>query len=96
MTALNLLIIAQTTISDKGLPKAQADSPEVQQIIGIMLGIIGAISLLVITLSGLRYILAAGDPQKISKAKNGIIYALVGLVIAIIAEALVAFIAGSL
>ena len=60
-------------------------------ILSIVFGIVGALALLFITISGLRYITSAGDPQKIAQAKEGIIYALVGLTIAISAEAIVVF-----
>jgi hypothetical protein len=50
--------------------------------------IAGSISVLMIVIGGLRYILSNGDPQGISNAKNTIIYAVVGLVIALSAEAI--------
>jgi|SRR5665213_1388027 len=65
-------------------------------ILGIVFGIAGGLALLMITVSGLRYILAAGEPEKISKAKNGIIYALVGLAIALAAESIVGYVGGGL
>ncbi len=58
----------------------------------VVFGIIGALALLMITVSGLRYIISAGNPEKTSKAKNGIVYSLVGLVIALSAEAIVTFV----
>ena len=89
-------IVENTGIQPGGLPQAQASSSELQNIINIDLNIIGAVALLVITVSGLRYILSAGDPEKVSRAKNGIIYGLVGLVIAVSADAIVAFVANRL
>jgi hypothetical protein len=94
MTAL-LLTIA-TDISGGSLPQPHANQPELDTILSIALGILGALALLMITISGLRYIVSAGSPEKTSKAKNGIIYALVGLVIAITGEALVNFVVNKL
>jgi hypothetical protein len=91
MAPLTLLLMA-TGISPGSLPHPSADNNEVSTIISIALGIIGALALLIITVSGLRYITAGGNPEKVSKAKNGIIYSLVGLVVAISAEAIVAFV----
>lgn len=79
-----------------GLPQTSADNNTVQRILDIALNIIGALALLMITVSGFRYILAAGDSEKVSKAKNGIIYGLVGVVVAIFAEAIVAFVVNRL
>lgn len=61
----------------------------IQTVLGIVFGIIGALSFLVIVIAGMRYMLAQGDPSATTQAKNTIIYALVGLVIAITAESIV-------
>lgn len=39
------------------------------------------VSVMIIVLSGIRYIIADGDPAKLNAARKGIIYSLVGLVI---------------
>jgi hypothetical protein len=95
MAALFLLTIA-TSISPGSLPHPSADKNEVATILEIAFGIIGAFALLIITVSGLRYITSSGNPEKVSKAKNGIIYSMVGLAVAISAEAIVAFVVGRL
>lgn len=79
-------------ISPTGVPHAAADSNTIATVLSIVFGIVGALALLMITISGLRYIIAAGDPQRTAQAKNGIIYSLVGLAIALAAEAIVAFV----
>jgi hypothetical protein len=91
-----LKIFADSAISRGNLPVIDTGSSTVTTIMGIVFGIAGALALLMITVSGLRYITSAGNPEKTSKAKNGIIYALVGLVIAISAEAIVAYVANHL
>lgn len=58
----------------------------------VVFGILGAISLVVITLAGFRYVVSRGDPQGINKAKNTILYAVIGLMIAISAQAIVGFV----
>ncbi len=82
----------QSNIAPAGLPKATADTNNVRNILQIVFGIIGAFALLNITLSGFKYITAAGNEQKVSEAKNGIVYSVLGLMIAISAEAIVAFV----
>lgn len=81
-----------TDLNVNGLPHTQATHGEVQLVLNIIIGIIGALSLLFITIGGFRYILSQGDPQGVSKAKGTVLYALIGLVVAIIAEAIVAFV----
>jgi len=72
-------------------PNSLTSVAALQTILGVVFGIIGALALLIITVSGLRYITSSGDPEKTTRARNGIIYALVGLILAISAEAIVAF-----
>jgi len=79
----------------QGLPMPQT-AGVIQQVLGIVFGVIGAVALLIVTVSGLRYILSSGDPQKTARAKDGIIYSLVGLAVALAAESIVYFVAGRL
>jgi hypothetical protein len=79
-------------ITPGDLPQTTADKAHLLVIKGIVFNIIGAMALLIIVIAGFRYILSAGDPQKTTKARNGVIYALVGLVIAIAANAIVTFV----
>jgi cytochrome bd-type quinol oxidase subunit 2 len=54
--------------------------------------VVGAISVLMIVIGGLRYVISQGDAQATQNAKNTILYAVVGLVIAFIARGLVVFV----
>lgn len=58
----------------------------------LLLFIIGAISLLMVIIGGLRYVLSAGDPKATAAAKDTILYAVVGLVLALAAYAIIAFV----
>lgn len=89
---MQIAIFAATKIESGDLPTPDANADVIVSVINTTLNIIGALSLLMITVSGLRYILAQGDTGKISKAKNGIIYALVGIVLAISARTIVSFV----
>jgi hypothetical protein len=52
----------------------------------------GIASVIIIMLAGLQYMIAEGDSSKVSSAKNTLLYALVGLVITIVARSIVAFV----
>ena len=77
------------------LPNATADGNAIQTVIQVAIIIVGALSVLFITIGGLRYILAQGDPQAVSKAKGTIVYALVGILVAISAQLIVTFVLGN-
>ena len=62
------------------------------QVTNVMLFIIGAISVIMIIIGGLRYVLSGGDSANVSAAKNTILYAIVGIIVALLAYAAVNFI----
>lgn len=53
---------------------------------------VGVIAVIVIIISGLRMTLASGDSSSIANARRGIIFALVALVVAALAQSIVAFV----
>lgn len=66
----------------------------IPRIIGLLLWAVGAISVLMIIIGGLMYTLSAGDPSQTKKAKDTILFAVIGLVIALAAGAIVTFVRG--
>jgi hypothetical protein len=64
----------------------------VSTVLQILFGTLGSIALLIIVVSGLRYILAAGDPTATAQAKNTILYAVVGLAVSLAAFSIVTFV----
>lgn len=105
LLTLQLRHFAQTSVScepgqanscDTGLPHVGATSANVQNILQVVFGIIGAVAVIFMVLSGLRFITAQGDPQGVARARQSIIYAALGLAVAISAEAIVTFVLGRL
>lgn len=62
------------------------------KILNIMTLAVGAVSVIMIIIGGLRYSLSAGDSSAITAAKNTILYAAVGLVVASLGNAIVNFV----
>lgn len=81
-------------IDVSSLPKTPATQATVKNISTIVFSVVGALALLFITIGGFRYVLSQGDPQATGKAKNTILYALVGLVVAIMGQVIVTFVIG--
>lgn len=94
MMTKTLEILAQQ-ISIGPLPNVAAEESRIDDIFTLVIGIFAAVALLMIVIGGINYILSGGDPSKAGRAKNTIIYALVGLVIAMSAYAIVAFVIGA-
>lgn len=62
------------------------------RITNTVLYIVGIISVIMLIYGGLRYILSGGDSKKVTDAKNTILYAIIGLIISILAYAIVNFV----
>ena len=54
--------------------------------------IIGALAFLYLVIGGLRYITSGGNPEGTQKAKNQIVYSLIGLIITAVAATVVNFV----
>ncbi len=67
----------------------------VQSIITLLLWLIGIISVIMIIVGGIRYALSGGDSNSINGAKNTILYAVIGLVVAMLAYAIVNWVVGA-
>jgi hypothetical protein len=64
-------------------------------ITNVLLFIIGAVAVIMIIIGGLRYTLSGGDSAAVTSAKNTILYGVVGVIVAILAYAIVNFVLGS-
>ena len=60
-----------------------------------MLFLVGAISVIMVVVGGLRYVISGGNTTNVGAAKNTILYAIVGLVISLLAYAIINFVIGS-
>lgn len=63
-----------------------------QDIVNVLLLLIGAVSVIMIVIGGFKYVTSNGDQNQLTSAKNTVLYAVVGLVVAIMASAIVNFV----
>lgn len=68
----------------------------VENIINLLLVIIGIISVIMIIVGGIRYTTSGGDAGQTKMAKDTILYAIIGLVVAIMSYSLVNWVIGRL
>ena len=61
----------------------------------VLLFLIGAVSVIMLIVGGLRYVLSNGDSSAVTSAKNTILYAVIGIIVALLAYAIVNFVVGS-
>lgn len=67
-----------------------------QTISNTLIFLVGAVSVVFLIIGGLRYVISNGDSKQVEAAKNTILYAIIGIVVAVIAYALVQFVIHSL
>lgn len=64
----------------------------IPKVISVLLYAVGAISVIMVIVGGLMYALSAGDPSNTKKAKDTILYAVIGLVVSLAAGAIIAYV----
>lgn len=74
----------------------QGTGPSIGHVIKVVINIlsivVGIIAIIMIIISGLRYVTSGGDANNVSAAKNTLMYALIGLVVVVFAQAIVQFV----
>ena len=65
-------------------------------IINVVIGVIGFIAVIVIILGGVQYTTSAGESAKVKKAKDTIMYGIIGLIVALLAYSIVNFVLSNL
>ena len=68
----------------------------IARVLKTMLFIIGALSVVMIVYAGFNFVTSAGDSGKVNKAKGVILYAVIGLVVSLLAYAIVSFVTSTL
>ncbi|MFZ1410181.1 MAG: pilin [Micropruina sp.] len=64
----------------------------IKTVVNVLLYILGAIAVIMIIIGGIKYTTSNGDSSKVTSAKNTIMYAVVGLVVALFAYGIVNFV----
>ena len=84
--------------SAKGIDQASdlfGPSGTFNTITNVLLFAVGAISVIMLIIGGIRYVVSGGDSTAVQSAKNTILYAVVGIVICLLAYAVIGFVIGS-
>ena len=77
-----------------GADKEASDtlSSDVTAIINAIIGILGIAAVIIIIIGGVQYMTSSGDTGKVKKAKDTILYGVIGLIIVALAFAIVNFV----
>lgn len=76
------------------VPKVPVDNDLVTNIFNAVLAIAGAVAVVFIVWGGIQYTLSQGDPGKIKKAKDTLLYSIVGLIIVMFSFVILNYVIG--
>ena len=68
----------------------------VVQILNAIIGILGFVCVVVIIIGGVNYMTSSGEASKVNKAKDTILYGVIGLIVCVLAFAIVNFVINSI
>lgn len=68
------------------------DGSVFKRITDILLFLVGAIAVIMLIIGGIRYVVSGGDQTQVTAAKNTILYAIIGIVVAVLAYAAIDFV----
>ena len=74
---------------------ASGDDSIIRRVINLMLYAVGVISVIMLIYGGFRYVISGGQKESVTAAKNTILYAVIGLVVAMLAYAIINFVLGT-
>ena len=96
VSALTLQEGAEAARCD-GCPKDLfGDMGVFKQVTNTILYIVGIVAVIMLIIGGIKYVISGGDSKKVTDAKNTVLYAIIGLVIAFLAFAIVNFVISAL
>lgn len=64
---------------------------KITDILNVVIGLLGIVAVVVIIIGGITYMTSSGDAGKVKKAKDTILYGVIGLVVVALAFAIVNF-----
>lgn len=101
MNALSLFGSAQTALEGvKNVNDTAGAETDLESSIGVILnaiiGVIGIVAVIMIILGGIGYATSQGDPGKTKKARDTILYGVIGLIVTLLAFAIVNFVLAQL
>lgn len=81
--------------NDEGISSNSNLMSTLTTIINVVIGVVGFIAVAMIVMGGISYATSQGDAAKTKKAMNTVLYGVVGLVVALLAFAIVNFVLGN-
>ncbi|MCL2371265.1 pilin [Candidatus Saccharibacteria bacterium] len=65
-------------------------------IMNVLVWLVAALAVAFIVIGGIKYVTSGGDEKKVASAKNTILYAVIGLVVALLANVIIRIVLGAI
>lgn len=95
-SALTLQESVQTVQCDWCPSDLFGENGVLRQITNVVIYIAGVVAVIMLIVGGIKYLVSGGDSKKVTDAKNTVLYAIIGLIICLLAFAFVGFVIGAL
>lgn len=110
LTVAVFIALGSTSVSAQGSTQAGVNAAKgtgvptdlfggggvITTVTNVLLFVVGALAVIMIIVGGIRYATSGGNAASVTTAKNTILYAIVGLIIAFLAFAAVNFVLGAI
>lgn len=75
-----------------GLPETELTQSVVQKVLQVIFILLGSLAVLMVTIGGFMYVTSQGEARQVKSAKDTILYAVIGLFVALGSWAMVTFV----
>lgn len=76
------------------IQKVAVTNDLIANVFNVVMGLAGAVAVAFVVFGGIKYILSQGEPAEIKKARDTILYAVIGIVVVVSAFVVVNFVIG--
>lgn len=91
-----LSLVAAVSADQVKIPKAELNDAQFQNLLTMVLAVAGVVAVIFVIMGGIKYSISQGNASDLEKAKDMIVYALVGLGFVIFAFTIVQFVTANL
>ncbi|MEX0919564.1 MAG: pilin [Candidatus Saccharimonadales bacterium] len=79
--------------SELGIPDNDSfGSDQLNNVLNTVFSITGSLAVIFVIVGGFKYVVGSGKPEELQKAKNTILYAVIGLIISLFAMVIINFV----
>ena len=96
---MHSLLLAAISLSptDVGLPTSTGRITDIViNVTKLLMALIGSLSVIFVIVGGIQMAAAAGNPKNFARGRETVLYAVVGIIVAIAAYGIVSFVGGAL